>query len=327
MRLLLQGGLSTSAAITEVSGRGIGMDIVREALDRLGGTVAVRTTAGRGTTFELIVPLSLAAVEALVVESAGISATIPLDSVRHTQRLAPADISRSSQGESIVFDGKVIPFVSLARMLRAGVSSRTSRDMSAVVVSGGAGLAAIGVDRLLGTANVVLRALPELASAEPAVAGASLDAEGNPQIVLDADGLIAEALREAGASVEERAPEVPVLVIDDSLTTRMLQQSILESAGYLVDLAVSAEEALERARQKEYSLFLVDVEMPGMDGFAFIERIRADGALRDIPAILVTSLASPEAVKRGEAVGAQGYMIKSEFDQARLLALIRRLVA
>ena len=327
VRLLLQGGLSTSAAVTEVSGRGIGMDIVREALDRLGGTVSVKTTPGRGTTFELVVPLSLAAVEALVVESAGTSATIPLDSVRHTQRLAPADISRSAQGESIVFDDKVIPFVPLARMLRIGASSRTSRDMSAVVVSGSGGLAAIGVDRLRGTANVVLRALPELAPAEAAVAGASLDAEGNPQIVLDADGLISEALREAGTLVEEVAPEKPVLVIDDSLTTRMLQQSILESAGYLVDLAVSAEEALERARLKKYSLFLVDVEMPGMDGFTFVERIRGDGVLRHIPAILVTSLSSPESIARGKAAGAQGYMIKSEFDQAQLLSLIRQLVA
>jgi two-component system chemotaxis sensor kinase CheA len=173
----------------------------------------------------------------------------------------------------------------------------------------------------------VLRSLPNLAPADAIVAGASLDSEGNPQLVLDADGLVGEALREAAVVSDEAAPEKPVLVIDDSLTTRMLEQSILESAGYLVDVAVSAEEALERARQKKYSLFLVDVEMPGMDGFTFIERIRADAGLRDIPAILVTSLASPEAMKRGQDVGAQGYMIKSEFDQSQLLALIKRLAA
>jgi two-component system chemotaxis sensor kinase CheA len=188
-------------------------------------------------------------------------------------------------------------------------------------------LAAIGVDRLRGTANVVLRALPELAPAERFVAGASLDAEGNPQLVLDADGLVDEAAGKVGAETEESSAAPPVLVIDDSLTTRMLERSILESAGYLVDVAVSAEEALESARRKKYSLFLVDVEMPGMDGFTFIERIRADAELRHIPAILVTSLSSPESLKRGEEVGAQGYMIKSEFDQAQLLALIKRLAA
>jgi two-component system chemotaxis sensor kinase CheA len=116
-----------------------------------------------------------------------------------------------------------------------------------------------------------------------------------------------------------------VLLIDDSLTTRMLEQSILESAGYLVDVAASAEEGLEKARLKRYALFLVDVEMPGMNGFSFIERIRADAALSHIPAILVTSLASEESMRRGKAAGAQGYMIKSEFDQSRLLGLIARL--
>jgi two-component system chemotaxis sensor kinase CheA len=119
---------------------------------------------------------------------------------------------------------------------------------------------------------------------------------------------------------------VSVLVVDDSLTTRMLEQSILESAGYVVDLAVSGEEALEKARAAPYALFLVDVEMPGMDGFAFIERIRADPRLRDVPSILVTSRMSPEDRQRGREVGAQGYVVKSEFDQGVLLERIRTLV-
>ena len=106
----------------------------------------------------------------------------------------------------------------------------------------------------------------------------------------------------------------------------MLEQSILESAGYEVDVALSAEEGLMAARRARYALFLVDVEMPGMDGFTFVERIRSDPALHEIPAILVTSRASPEDLQRGRAVGSQGYIIKSEFDQTRLLALIKPLV-
>jgi two-component system chemotaxis sensor kinase CheA len=115
-------------------------------------------------------------------------------------------------------------------------------------------------------------------------------------------------------------------VVDDSMTTPMLEQSILECAGYEVDVALSGEKALETVRRKPYVLILVDVEMPGIDGFRFIERIRADPSLHGIPAILVTSRAAPEDLRRGIAVGAQGHIVKGEFDQARLLAMIKPLV-
>jgi two-component system chemotaxis sensor kinase CheA len=121
-------------------------------------------------------------------------------------------------------------------------------------------------------------------------------------------------------------PRRLVLVVDDSLTTRMLEQSILESAGYEVDVALSGEEALGLVHARRYALILVDVEMPGMDGFTFIEHLRSEPATRDIPAILVTSRAAPEDRQRGQAVGAQGYIVKSEFDQAELLTIIEPLM-
>jgi two-component system chemotaxis sensor kinase CheA len=195
-----------------------------------------------------------------------------------------------------------------------------------VVVSGRGGVVVVGVDRLLGTVNVVLRPLPELAPALEIVAGASLDAEGNPQLMLDPDALVAVASQRMPTNHETEVQRAPILVIDDSLTTRMLERSILESAGYEVDVAASGEEGLEKARRKRYGLFLVDIEMPGIDGFTFIERTRADPALRDIPAILVSSRASPEDRRRGEEVGALDYMIKSEFDQGALLGRIREQV-
>jgi two-component system chemotaxis sensor kinase CheA len=128
------------------------------------------------------------------------------------------------------------------------------------------------------------------------------------------------------ASPAAPAPPPPILVIDDSLTTRMLEQSILQAAGYDVDTAVSAEDGLECARRKRYGLFLVDVEMPGMDGFTFIERIRSDPGLHAIPALLVTSRSSPEDRQRGVNVGAPGYVVKSEFDQVALLRMIKPLM-
>jgi two-component system, chemotaxis family, sensor kinase CheA len=208
-----------------------------------------------------------------------------------------------------------------------GTRQPASRNWTAVIVAGAGGMVAIGVDRLLDTARIVVRPLPEQAPASAIVAGVFLDAEGNPQLVLDPDGLVAEARRGDTTELEPTPPGRPVLVIDDSLTTRMLEQSILESAGYDVDVAQSGEEAIEILRRKRYALFLVDVEMPGMDGFTFIERIRSDSALHEIPAILVTSRASPEDRQRGQDVGAQGYIIKSEFDQAKLLTMISSLTA
>jgi two-component system chemotaxis sensor kinase CheA len=327
LRQLLRGGISTSASVNQVAGRGIGLDVVREAAERLGGQVEVETTAGLGSAFLLAVPLSIASLEGLVVEVNGAPVTVPLDAVRRTLRVPSNEVSRTEHGQSIVCDGHAIPFVPLARMLRpsAGPLREAPRVWSAVVLEA-AGQAAIGVDRLLGTATVVLRPVPQYAPADAIIAGVSSDVDGTPRLVLDPDELVAVVQHGRFAAGLRRPERRSILVIDDSLTTRMLEQSILESAGYEVDTVSSAEEALVRARQKSYSLFLVDVEMPGMDGFSFVEHTRADPELGKVPAILVTSLSAPEHVQRGKEVGAQGYVIKSEFDQADLLRRIRGLV-
>lgn len=328
LALLRKGGLTTSASVTELSGRGIGLDVVRATTSRLKGDFHIRSELGRGTTIEVQVPVSIASIQGLLVEVSGSAAVIPLDSVRETLRVNATAIARSSGSQSIVHNGQVIPFLPLDKTLRRPTSAnRRRRTWSAVVVRGGSHEVAVGVDRLLGTANIVMRALPPVMEVDPVVAGASLDAEGNPQLVLDPSGLIAAAEHGLQVVRDEPVPvRAPVLVVDDSLTTRMLEQSILESAGYEVELAVSAEDALEKARRRLYCLFVVDVEMPGMDGFAFVTETRADPALRDIPAILVTSRNAPEDRRRGEQVGAQAYIVKSEFDQGLLLKTIRRLV-
>jgi two-component system, chemotaxis family, sensor kinase CheA len=322
--MLLRGGITTSARVTEVAGRGVGLDVVREAIDRLGGEVTVATDP-RGTTFELVLPVTLTSIEALLVESSGVVAAIPIEAVRHTRRITLPEVSRTARGEAIVDQGELVPFVRLATALRAD-EARHRTAWLALVIAGTSGAAVIGVDRMLGTATVIVRPIPELAAIDPIVAGAALDAEGNPQLVLDPASVIAVARSQRSVAEQPLQSRRSVLVIDDSLTTRMLEQSILESAGYDVDTAVSGEQALEAARRKRYALFLVDVEMPGIDGFTFIERVRADPDLAGIPSILVTSRATPADLRRGQEVGARGYIVKSEFDQTDLLARIERMV-
>jgi two-component system, chemotaxis family, sensor kinase CheA len=226
---------------------------------------------------------------------------------------------------SIVHAGQAIPFVPLAYALDAP-GDGLARVSSAVVVVGEGGLAALGVERLLGRASLLVRPLPALAAADPVVSGLSLDAEGTPRPVLDADRLVECARARRSPASPAPAPPPPILVVDDSLTTRMLEQGILEAAGYEVEVAASGEEALEKARRRRYSLLLVDVEMPGMDGFTLLEQLRGDAELRGIPALLVTSRQAPEDKARGLQAGARGYIVKSEFDQTELLATIRGLV-
>jgi two-component system chemotaxis sensor kinase CheA len=332
VRLLLRGGISTSATVTDVAGRGVGLDVVREALERLGGEVAVRVEPGRGTSFELVIPRSVTAVKALHVEAVphGDVLALPLDGVRAIVRLAAGDIACASAGASIIHDGKAVPFIPLAAALD-GAPWSADRKWTALVVSGRDGIAAVGVERLVGTAHTVVRPLPEHLGANAVVVGAALDGEGNPQLILDPDGLVtaAQAMQQFGArevAADATLARRPVLVVDDSLTTRMLEKSILESAGYDVEVASSGEEGLDLARRKPFALILCDVEMPGIDGFTFVERVRADAALRDIPAILVTSCSAPEHRQRGRDVGARGYIVKSEFNQAELLTMIRPMV-
>jgi len=322
--LLLQGGISTAETLTVVSGRGIGLGAAREAARRLRGTLVIRTEPGRGTAVEICVPVSLASVQVLHVEAGGATTCVPLESIVRVLRLEPGELAAGAQGDRVAFEGAALPFVPLSRLLRGPPPAPAARR-TALVMTAGAERAVVGVDRLGGGATVLLRPVPASAEADATVAGVCLDAEGSPRLVLDPAGVVAAARADTGAPAAPAASRAPVLVVDDSLTTRMLEQSILESAGYEVDVACSGEEGLEKARARRYGLFLVDVEMPGMDGYQFVRAAKADPGLGAVPAILVTSRSSQEDRRRGAEAGARGFMAKGEFDQALLLRTIREL--
>ncbi|GAA0807722.1 hybrid sensor histidine kinase/response regulator [Spirilliplanes yamanashiensis] len=326
VQLVLRGGISTAEGLTEVAGRGIGLDVVRDMAEQVGGSVAVRTTPGAGSVVELAVPLTLVSLHGLVVEAGGSVATVPLDQVRSCLRLDAAQAAAVLAAGRLAHEGEALPYLPLSRVLTDAGPPDPGRAV-VVVMAAETGRVAVGVDRLLGTSTMVVRPLPELAPADPVVGGLSLDVEGNPRPVLDPRGLLQAALGPAPAAPSaEPAQHLPILVVDDSLTTRMLERSILESAGYEVDLAASAEEALDKARRRRYALFLSDIDMPGMSGFQFVEQTRADPELADVPAILVSSRSSAADRQRGLDAGAGAYVVKGEFDQEELLRHIRKLV-
>jgi len=327
--LLLRGGISTAGEVTAVAGRGIGLDLVRETAQRLAGTVTLESKGSEGTKLILSVPASLSALNALLAEVSGQVVAIPLSAVEAALRTRARDIAHTADGDAIAVDGKLVPYVALSRLLatESDLERVTTENRCAILLSTDARSIVLEVDRLLGVETVVWREPPELTRLSRIVSGASLDADGNSRMVLSPTGLVQAALALTAAPRPETPRALPILIIDDSLTTRMLEQSILESAGYEVDLATSGEEGLDQAKQRKYALFLVDVEMPGIDGFTFIERVRRDPALKDIPAILVTSRASAADRERGLAVGAQAHIEKREFNQADLLQRIRKLVS
>jgi two-component system, chemotaxis family, sensor kinase CheA len=253
---------------------------------------------------------------------------MPLDAVRTCIRLAPEQLTVAAATGRLAYGGRAVPFLALSRALYPERSPSPGVPGVAVVVTAGDAVAAAGVDRLGGTSTLVVRPVPELAPAVPVLGGVTLDLDGNPRLVLDVAGFVAAAMLGASADHTDSGPppRLPILVVDDSLTTRMLERSILESAGYSVDLAASGEEALAMARRRRYGLFLTDIDMPGMDGFTFVAATRADPELADVPAILVSSRSDPEDQRRGTEAGAGAYVIKGEFDQGELLAHIRRLM-
>jgi two-component system chemotaxis sensor kinase CheA len=328
VRVMMRHGVTTRSSPSELAGRGVGLRVVGEAIDRLRGQLDVRSAPGRGTEFVLDVPVSMTAAPALIVEAGDVAATIPLDVVKRTARIAAKDIAYAPGGDVVTDEGVALHFASLARILGLpSVTTDLGEALSVVVLESDGSRVAVGVDRVLGIASAVVHPLPSPVVADALVVGASLDGVGDPRLALDPRLLVevAAALRGAprGAALREKRA---VLVVDDSLTSRMLERSILEAAGYDVTTAASAEEALEVARARSFELFVVDVEMPGKSGFDFVALTRADPALADTPAVLVTSRASVEDRRRGLEVGARAYIVKGEFAQDEFLDAVRRLV-
>ncbi len=319
LELLLGGGLSTRAEVTEIAGRGIGLDLARTAARDLGGTLVV-TTGAAGTTIALAVPMMTTAVPALIVYGGDRAGVIPLAVIRRVERIDPAAVVRGPAGATIQSGDAAIPMASLATLLGGTPGTATS-----VVIVERDGLAAIAVDRLGAIDKLILRAFPPGTPVAALLWGVAVDASGTPIPVFEAGALVIAARASVDPIQPAAIAPLPILVVDDSLTTRMLERSILEAAGYQVDLASSAEEALDKVAARRYGIVLVDVEMPGMDGFQFVTELRARPALAQLPAILVTSRDALADRQRGVTAGAQGYVVKGEFDQTQLVGLIRRL--
>ncbi len=334
LMLVFRSGLSTARFISEVSGRGVGLDVVRTSVDGVRGRIEVRSTPGEGTEFRIVVPITLAVLPCLLLAVGGRRFAVPMHSVTVSQAFDPAETTHS-EGRAIVWvGGDPIPVSMLADIL--GVEGATRTDGPLVVVAGVTRRHAFRVDALIGQRDVVVKGLGRLLPRLDVLAGASVEPDGSILVVLDAPGLIERARlarvpaeRFASMLEDEVTPKAragSILVVDDALTVRELQRSILERAGFEVRLASDGVEALALLAEAPTDLVLTDVDMPRMDGFELTAAIRARPNLANVAIMVLTSRASEEDRQRGLDAGADGYIIKSAFDEARLLAAVDRLL-
>jgi two-component system chemotaxis sensor kinase CheA len=344
--LVFRPGFSTAGRITEVSGRGVGLDAVTATVESLQGSVTLATEPGAGTTFTLTLPLTLAMTRCLVLQAAGRTMALPLATVSRVARVDDRDLGRSGGRAALRGPGAPVALAGLAEVLGLapagdGAPESGPRPPRLAVISASGGAAAgVLVDEIRGEEEIVVTTLPPPLRRVRFTAGATVLGTGEVVPVLHAGEVFRAALGHrpggpagpgavpAGDAADPGpagAPKV-VVVADDSVTTRTLERVILESAGYEVRTAADGGQALALVQAGGCDAVVSDVQMPVLDGFALCERLRADARFRDLPVVLVTALGSRSDRERGVAVGADAYIVKGEFDQETLLATLRRLL-
>jgi two-component system chemotaxis sensor kinase CheA len=322
-RLVFRAGLSTSRTVSEVSGRGVGLDVVQETVARLQGTVDLAFTRGQGTRFDLELPLTVAATAAILFRAGREVAALPADAVERVLLLSESSVGTVAGRPMVRVEEAQVPFVTLSQMLGVAGGEVKRKGQPVLVLQQAAQRVAVAVDDVVGQQDVVVSSLGSRLARVPHLAGASVLDDGRVVGVLAPAELFRRAQPSAARSVTARPR---IVVADDSLTTRSAVKALLEIAGFTVLPAGDGEEAFALVREAGCQLVVSDVQMPVLDGFALTRRIKADPKLREIPVVLVTSLDAAGDRAAGLEAGADGYLVKREVEHGKLLELVRQLL-
>ena len=336
MELVFRSGFSTSSLITDISGRGLGLAIVREKVEKLGGTVMVESEPHKGTSFRMVIPLTLSTYRGVQVRVADRIFIIPAAAVERVSRIDRSLLKTVENRETVELDGEAVSFVRLADILQIRKDGKNGNEAGMIqlfVVGSGASRIAFGVDGILGECETLVKSLGPQLSRVRNIAGATVLGTGGVALILHPGDLVKSAVKGTFSPatvvpVREAADTVrkSVLITEDSITARALLKNILETAGYRTYTAVDGIDALTLLRTERIDLVVSDVDMPRMNGFDLTTRIRASEEFAELPVVLVTSLDSREDRERGIEAGANAYVVKSSFDQSNLLEVIRRLI-
>lgn len=324
-------GVSTASEVTEISGRGVGLDVVRQHIEAVRGRIQVANRPGHGVTIRLTMPTSLAITRVLMVRVGSERYGLPLLSIEKIVK--PRNITILSGKTQLEVDGARLPFCPLASVIERPLHEANLAEQFALVLTVGDRRVALLVDDILTELELAVKPLAHPLVQVRNVIGTALLGSGEPVIILNPNDIINTTSRHT-YQVKDALPQeataqaarIEILVVDDSITTRTLEKNILEMAGYNVTTATNGREALKKLEAHAFDIVISDVQMPQMDGIELVSTIRTDNRFQMLPLILVTSLESPADRERGLSAGANAYIVKRGFNQEELLKTIQQFV-
>jgi two-component system chemotaxis sensor kinase CheA/two-component system sensor histidine kinase and response regulator WspE len=328
---IFQSGFSTSAGVSNISGRGVGMDVVRSNVERLKGSVTVESEAGRGTVFTIMVPLSIAALMGFPVSCGDMKFIIPAAFVTTILLVKREQVITVVDRPQIRYENRIIKLYYLDQILDIKGRSSSGAAILVVIIRAYEDEIALVVDRAASMRTVILKPMPAFLQAKSVFSGMVLGEDYEMSAALHMPTVIRMARRIKGISMKKRDLESKnfrkaILVVDDSLPTREIESDILSSEGYRVDTAADGVEALAMAKTNRYDLVCTDLNMPQMDGFMLTENIKKNNELQNIPVIVISSRSDEEDQKRAAMLGASRYIIKNSFNNHNLLAAVHELI-
>ncbi|MDD2914363.1 MAG: hybrid sensor histidine kinase/response regulator [Gallionella sp.] len=330
LNLIFRPGFSTSAFITDISGRGVGMDVVKDTIvGQLKGSVHVQTEENKGTTFHIKLPLTLAIMRVFLVSAGDALFGLMVDSIVEVLKIKRGEIIDVVDKKAIRLREKLLPVVELRSILSLPEAA-AGQDATVVMLSDGEEMLGVVVDTLVSEEDMEIKPLPQHMKNIGLVSGVSVTGKNDIAVVLNTAKIFAMAkdvkTSPAARVVKSARKAVHILVVDDSVNTREIERSILESYGYRVDVATDGQDGYEKSRNLQYDLVVTDVEMPRMDGFSLTEKLRKDAAYKHTPIVIVSSRDKEDDKRRGMQAGANAYIVKGSFEQSNLLSTVQALV-
>jgi chemosensory pili system protein ChpA (sensor histidine kinase/response regulator) len=337
-RLIFTPGFSTADNVTELAGRGVGMDVVRADVNAMGGRIETASVAGQGTQFRLLLPLTTAVTQVVMLRCGGLHIAVPSSLVEVVRRVGGAEVDAAYESGGYDFNGEAVPFFWMAALLAAGSrgegAESSQRTQAVVVIRSAAQRVALHVDDVVGNQEVVVKNVGPQLSRMPGLAGVTLLSTGSVALIYNPVALAAVygesarlRMRQAPSALPDSAQPVMkaplVLVVDDSLTVRRVTQRLLAREGYRVTLAKDGIEALTRLAEERPAVLLTDIEMPRMDGFDLLRNVRAEPRLAGLPVVMITSRIAQKHRDFAVELGVDHYLGKP-FSEDDLLALVAR---